>query len=335
MRQILIIAGLLSALILFGTVAIHLLTDNGWLESAYLAIITLTTVGSRDVAEDGSPGILLFTIFYLISGLGIFTYGAFELGHRIMNADLQRMWERRKMEQQIQAMNKHYIVCGLGRMGTSICEFLDAKGHPFVVVDKDDELAMNQCKERNWKYVFGDATDDEVLIHAGVDRASALATTLPTDADNVYVVLSARLLSSTLQIVARASDKSAVQKIQRAGATRVISPFSSGAIKMARLMISPSIEDFLEVTDGSESDLNLAEVEICDESPYVGKQLAQTDLRNQGVMVIGIRRADGKHVLAPTGDVTIEAGDSLFTFGSSQAVIDVASSASAPDEAEN
>ena len=165
-----------------------------------------------------------------------------------------------------------------------------------------------------------DATDDEVLTKAGIDRAQSLATVLPTDADNVYVVLSARLLSSSLQIVARAGEASAIQKLQRAGATRVISPFSSGAMKMARFMLNPSIEDFLEITDESGSDLELAEIQIQTDSQYIGKPLAKTDLREQGIMVIGIRRTSGKHIIAPEGTAIIEPGDSLFAFGNANSV---------------
>lgn len=318
MRQFILITLLLLGITVFGTVGIRLLNGTSWLESMYLAVITLTTVGSRDAPK--TPAAMIFIVFYLVCGLSVFTYSAFQLGQLIVNADIRMMLEKRRMDRELSSLHSHYIVCGLGRMGLSICEYLSVRKQPFVVIDNNEEVLMTTCKERQWLGVLGDATDDDVLKKAGIQRAQALATVLPTDADNVYVVLSARLLSNTLQIVARASDSNAVQKLQRAGATRVISPFSSGATKMARFMLSPSIEDFLEITDESGSDLELAEIQIHAESHYIGKPLAQTDLREQGIMVIGIRRTSGEHVIAPEGSAVIEPGDSLFAFGSPTAV---------------
>lgn len=324
MRQFLGIIALLLGLILFGTVGIYTLAGEvSWLEAAYLAVVTITTVGSRDVA--GSPWMMVFIIVYLVGGISIFTYSAFRLGHLIVNADLRNILENRHMEKKLNSLKDHCIVCGLGRMGTSICEYLASRNQPFVVIDNSDEVLHSACKERKWLYVSGDATDDDILTKAGIDRAQSLATVLQTDADNVYVVLSARLLSGSLQIVARASETTAVQKLQRAGATRVISPFHSGATKMARFMLSPSIEDFLEITDESGSDLELAEIQIPTESGYIGKPLAETDLREQGIMVIGIRRSSGEHVIAPKGTETILQGDSLFAFGSPASVNALAS----------
>lgn len=318
MRKALLLAGMLLGLTTVGTVGIHTLTGHSWLESAYLAVITITTVGSRDVPRD--PPEMLFIMAYLVCGLTVFTYGAFQLGQVIVNADIRKLLERRRMKQNINRLDRHFIVCGSGRMGAAICDYLSVRRQQFVVIDRDEETLEGLCKEKGWHFVHGDATDDDVLVAAGIKRARALTTVLPTDADNVYVVLSARMLSSDLQIIARASEDSAVQKLDRAGATRVISPFSSGAVKMARFMLNPSVEDFLEITDDMGNDLELADVQIDAGSPYVGKRLADTNLRNKGVMVIGIRRASGERLLPPPGSAVIEAGDSLFAFGSTAAV---------------
>ena len=318
MRQLIVISSMLLGITAFGTIGIHTLSDATWLESVYLAMITLTTVGSRDVPK--SPAMMVFIIIYMLGGIGIFTYCAFQFGQIIVNADLRRVLEMRKMQRKLDSMKDHFIICGIGRMGIAICEYLESKGQPFVVVDTNQQLLESLEQDRQWVVIHGDATDDDVLTSAGIQRAKSLATVLATDADNVYVVLSARLLCSEIQLVARASDEAAIQKLQRAGATRVISPFSSGAVKMARFMISPSIEDFLDVTHGSENDLELAEVQIREESPYIDQKLSETDLRDQGIMVIGIRRADGSHILAPEGSVGIHEGDSLFAFGTQTAV---------------
>ncbi|REJ71053.1 MAG: potassium channel protein [Planctomycetota bacterium] len=319
MRRLLFIVGLLFALTATGTIGIHLLTGKPLLESAYLSIITLTTVGSQDVAGN-DPKLMAFVMIYLVCGLGTFTYAGFQIGEVIVDSQFRKILEKRRMEKAIAALDDHFVVCGVGRMGTTICEHLTARGQPFVVIDHSAERLNEIARPREWLFVHGDATDDDVLISAGIKRARALATALPTDADNIYVVLSARMLSSKIQIIARSSDDEAMKKLQRAGASRVVSPFSSGAVKMARFMLNPSIEDFLEVADDSDRDLELAEVQVTPGSPYIGKELSQTDLRELGVMVIGIRRSSGERLLPPPGTAVIQEEDSLFVFGNARAV---------------
>jgi len=318
LRRVLVIIGMLLGLTIVGAIGFRLTTADNWLESLYLAIITLTTLGSRDAGT--TPASMTFVMFYMIGGLSIFSYSAFQIGQMVVNAEIRRMLERRRMERKIENLEEHFIVCGMGRMGRTICQFLDNRKVPFVVVDHNEELLESVREDENWHTILGDATDDDVLRRAGIDRARGLATVLATDADNVYVVLTARMLSSEIQIVARASDESAVNKLERAGATRVISPFNSGAVKMARFMLSPSIEDFLEITDEQGAELELADVQIAEGSEYIGKTLAETDLRDSGVMIIGIRRQNGERLLPPPGTAQLQAGDSLFAFGSTEAV---------------
>jgi len=319
MKRFVTLAILLTLLILAGMVGFHIFSEPGWLESLYLAIITLTTVGSREPEHLDADG-KVFVMCYLICGLSVFSYSAFQLGSVVVNAELRGIFERRKMQQQIDQLRDHYIVAGLGRMGDTICEYLQQRKKPFVIVDVNEERLKEVCKEAGWMFIHGDATDDSVLKAAGIDRARSLASVLPTDADNVYVILSARLLNSKLQIVARASTEKAIEKMERAGASRVISPFSTGAVKIARFMINPSIEDFLEVADNRGADWELADVLIRESSSLVGKKLMETDLRDRGVMVIGIRRASGERLMPPPGSAVIHAGDSLFAFGSASAV---------------
>jgi voltage-gated potassium channel len=263
---------------------------------------------------------MLFTIAYLVCGVGIFAYSGFQLGQMVVNARLRSMWERRRMERAIDKLMHHYIVCGNGRMGRTICGYLAARKRPFVVIDNQEEKLLPLCAERGWLNILGDATNDDVLRQAGIERAQSIACVLPTDADNVYVVLAARMLNANLQIVVRASEERAVEKMQRAGADRVISPIHSSAEKMARFMLTPSIEDFLEIADAEGHGLELADVQIRENSPYVGKTLADTNLRSRGVMVIGIRRANGERLMPPDGSVVIQPGDCLFAFGNADAV---------------
>ena len=318
------IVGLLSGFLLLGAVAFRITEGWDWLQCCYTAVIIMTTVGLSATAQtELNPSTKLFIIGYLIFGIGIFTYCVSQLGQHLVNLQLRGYWERRAMDRTIRQLRGHYIVCGFGRMGSTVCRYLHSRHKPFVVVDTNaDELAAG-CHEHGWPYLVGDATNDEVLLTAGIMEAKALTTVLPTDADNVYVVLSARLLNEKLQIVARATDEKAIDKLERAGATRVVSPFSSGAVKIARFMLNPSVEDFFEINDDHGSQLELADVQIAATSPYVGKRLMDTDLREKGVMVVGIRRASGERLMPPPGAAVIQAGDCLFAFGSSQAVGDM------------
>lgn len=318
-RELLAIVVLLATLTAAGTVGLRVITGADWFDCLYMAVITLTTVGYGETVPLETGG-RLFIIVYLVCGVGIFTFSIFTLGQWVVNARMQQLWQRRRMQQAIDRMKDHFIVCGVGRMGTTIGEQLQQRRQTFVVIEASESRAAAVCEPRGWPCIVGDATDDQTLLKAGVQRARALASVLPTDADNVYVVLSARMLAAQLQIIARAGDEKAVEKLERAGATRVVSPIASGAMKMARFMLTPSIEDFLDIADGEGQQLELADVQVTAESPYIGKTLAECDLRRHGVMIIGIRRASGERLMPPPGSATILIGDSLFAFGSPQAV---------------
>lgn len=325
MRKLFAIIALLLGFLCLGAVCFRLTEGWDWLQCFYEAVIIMTTVGLSATSQaELNPSTKLFIICYLMVGVGIFTYCVSQLGQSLVNLQVRGYWEKRAMEHVIRKLKDHYIVCGFGRMGRTVCRYLHSRNKPFVVIDVDDHIAT-VCREKHWPYIVGDSTHDEILLTAGILEAKALTTVLPTDADNVYVVLSARLLNEKLQIVARASDEKAVDKLERAGANRVVSPFSSGATKIARLMLNPSVEDFFEVTDDHGSELEMADVQISSKSPCVGKRLMDTDLRDRGVMVIGIRRANGERLMPPPGTAVIEPGDCLFAFGSSQAVNDMIS----------
>jgi len=321
MRRLLFSLALLLSFTVVGMVGFRLVEGWDWLQCLYEAIIIMTTVGLSATRQTELRDVTkVFIIVYLVMGIGIFTYCASQLGQYLVNLQLSGLLERRRMDRMIERISGHYVICGFGRMGKEICRYLESRRKPFVIIDNDASKFETDAREQNWPFLVGDATDDAVLVKAGIHRAKSLATVLPTDADNVYVVLTARLLNDKLQIIARASDEKAIDKLQRAGATRVVSPFTSGAVKIARFMLNPSIEDFLEVTDDRGSQLELADVMISANSPYVGKQLIDTDLRERGIMVIGIRRANGERLMPPPGSAEIRVGDSLFAFGSSQSV---------------
>ena len=317
-RRFLVAGGLLIVLTAAGVVGFRLTESESWLDAAWLGVITLTTVGAYD--EPLSPAGKLFALGYLFCGLGVASYSLFALGQTVVSVQFRRMWEQAKMRAKIDALENHNIICGLGRMGLGVAEYMHARGRPFVLVDHDEDKLHEHCDGRGWLWVAGDAADDEVLRKAGAERAASLTTALPTDADNVYVVLSARCIGEGLQIVARAVDDRAVSKLERAGADRVVSPLASGAIKMARFMLNPHVEDFLAIADDRESDLELADVQIAKGSDLCGKTLKDSGLSDRGLMVVGIRRDGGDRLMPPPPDAEIRAGDCLFTFGKASAV---------------
>ncbi|MCH2200629.1 MAG: NAD-binding protein [Fuerstiella sp.] len=320
MRRLIQIPLLLLATLLVGALGLRLLTNQPILDCFYQAVILLTTVGSQEPVPL-TPATKIFVVVFLTCGVGVFTYSAYQYGQIIVSGDLRSFLERRRMQKVTDQLSDHFIICGYGRMGATLCDYLHRRKQSFVIVDENPDLMTDEMKADGWLFMHGDATQDQILIEAGVTRARGLTTVLPTDADNLYVVLSSRLLAKDLQIVARGSDERAAEKMQRAGATRVINPLSSGAIRMARLMLSPSIENFIEVAESHGIEWEIADVQVPDDSPLVHRQLKETPLRQAGIILLGICKSSGETHFPPEANMTIEAGDSLFAFGTSEKML--------------
>ena len=204
----------------------------------------------------------------------------------------------------------------------AVCQHLADKHRSFVVIERD-ESALADFVDRGWVCITGDATEDRNLLAAGLDRAKGLAAVLTNDADNLYVVLSARLIAPDLQIISRASDDTSVVKLQKAGADRVISLYDTGALKMAQLLLNPNLEDFFEIFNAQGGELDLAEIHVTAEGPYSGKTLDDTDFSQKGVVIVGIRRPNGDLVLPPQGSTPIRTNDQLIAIGKSDAIAQV------------
>ena len=293
---------------------------EGWplLDAMYMTVITLSTVGYSEVHPLSDRG-RIFVMVFLVFGLGVFLFAIVQLGEIIVQAELGKWLRRRGMSSALKSVHDHFIVCGFGRMGGTICRHLADRQLPFVVVD-EDELALVECQQQGWKYVLDDATTDRTLIEAGIERARGLAAVLDSDADNLYVVMSARLISPTLQIIARATDENSAHKMERAGANRVVSLFATGGATMAQLLINPHVEDFFEIFSSAGTALDLAEIRVTEDSPYANLALAETDFRDRGVIIVAIRRSDGEILLPPPATAVIKPGDELITLGTVAAV---------------
>lgn len=309
---------LLALLPVIGMFGFHFI--EGWtlFDSLYMSMITLTTVGFGEVYPLTTWG-RAFVIVYLIGGIGIFSLSILRLGEAIVRFELRNMVERRRMKMAIEALTSHYIVCGFGRMGLALCRQLSEKEIPFVVIDKAAK-SLEECQRYGWLHVVGDATDDRILEAAGIERARGLAAVLSSDADNVFVVLSARLLAKDLFIVSRATDESTIAKLQKAGANRVIPLFETSATKMVQLLLNPEIAELLDVFRAEGTELELAEIEVEVGGPYVGQTLAETDLKSKNVVVVGIRRSTGEMLVPAPSDIVIASGDRIIAFGRGEAV---------------
>ncbi|MBZ0152494.1 MAG: potassium channel family protein [Planctomycetes bacterium] len=281
MNQLLRVGLVVAALVLVGTFGFVLIEGWNWFDGLYMSVITLTTVGYGEV-HPLSTGGRVFAMLFLFLGLGVFMYGAVAVGEFVVRAQIGAWLGRNKMQALLHNMNAHFIVCGCGRFGRSLCEQLAARSLPFVVIEANPET-VSHCKERGWPFLIGDATEDSVLIEAGVRRARGIACTLPNDATNLYVVMSARLLKKDLQILSRATTDKDGDKLRRAGADRVISMYATGAAKMVQLMANPRVEDFFEVVTSKGKELDIAEVLVDSRAPFVGRTLAQSGFRDRGI----------------------------------------------------
>jgi len=312
---------ILSGLTLVGVLGFRVIEGAPWLDCLYMTVITLTTVGYSETIDLSANG-KIFVVCYLGIGTGVFLYSIVQLGELVLRAELRSWLERRRKHTAMKSLEDHFIVCGIGRMGKTICRQLAERNLPFVVIEKDEE-AVAECKKENWNWVNGDATDDRVLEEAGLKRARGLAAVLGSDSDNLYIVMSARLVCPKLLILARAEDDSGVYKMEKAGANRVISLYSTGASKIVQLLASPKVEDFIELIKDRDHQMDLAEVHMCERTRYVGQTLAESDLRSRGLIVIGIRRQDGESLMPPPSSARIEEGDALIALGARQAIRDL------------
>ena len=275
---------ILIFIVLTGTLGYSLIEKWDIFESFYMTIITITTVGFREVHELSTPG-KAFTIVLIFSSLGVIAYAGGSFVEFIVEGQIGQLFGRKKLQKEINKLENHFIICGYGRIGSFICAELRDRPIPFVVVDNNPGLCQ-KMEEEGILFVDGDATDDDALIKAGISKAKGLVTAVTQDTDNVYITLTARGLNPALFILARAAEPASEKKLKRAGATKVISPYLIGAHRMAQAILRPSVVDFLEIaTAGKRLELQLEEIKISPSSALVGKNLITS----------GIRRDWGNH----------------------------------------
>ena len=309
-----VFALLLVVCILFGgTFGYMLLEGWGLFDAFYMTIITISTVGFHEVASLGKDG-RIFTVILIVLGIGVGGYTIGQITSFIVEGNIRNIFKGRRMEKEIALLSNHVIVCGYGRTGAEIVETLRNNRKRFVIIDKDESTVL-ELQGKGFVALADDATDDDVLRKAGVENAFCLITALGNDADNVYVVLTARGINPKLRIIARAVDQSSSKKLIRAGADKVVSPFEIAGRRMAYLATNPDIVEFLEVmTRSSDIELKIDQVTIGEKSRLKDSKLNQSDIRSLtgGAMVIGIKkRSDGRMIVNPPGETLLEEEDIL------------------------
>jgi voltage-gated potassium channel len=311
-KRLLLSAGLIIFILTFGTGGYMLLERWNFSDSLYMTVITLTTVGYKEV-HDLSPLGKMFTIVLIIGGVGTVFYTLSTGAKFILEGELQEIFGRKRLEKKIKDLRDHYIICGYGRMGRIICNELRADGVPFAVVEKEPAAQADE----DIILFKGDATRDEALKDLHIERAKGLISVLPTDAENLFVVLSARGLNPRLQIVARAGEEGSERKLLRAGADRVVSPYHIGGLRIAQTILKPAVVDFIEfATKSGNIDLQMEEVVIQEDSELVGRTLDESGIgRELGVIIVAIKDLSGDMKFNPTSRSTIKAGNTLIALG--------------------
>ncbi|MDD5558053.1 potassium channel protein [Candidatus Methylomirabilis sp.] len=310
------VAGLfLAAVVIIGIAGYHFLEGYTWLEAFYMTIITISTVGFREV-RPLSPAGMIFTIGLLFAGLGVVLYTAGTVTAKIVEGEFQQFFGRKRMEKRIAALAKHYLVCGYGRIGEVVCRELASKPVPFVVIERKEER-VRKVEEAGHLLLKGDATDEKALLAAGVMKAKGLFATLPVDADNVFVILTAKDLNPSIFVVARAETERSERTLAHAGADKVISPYAMGGHRMAQAALRPAVVDIIELATHYQSlELQLEEIVVPAGSPCEGVTLRDSGLcQEPGAIVVAIKRASGGMIFNPSTDEKIEAGDHLVALG--------------------
>jgi len=320
LRHLLYAAGVLALVIAIGTFGYVIIEGWSVFDGLYMTVTTITTVGYREVNPLSAAG-RAFTIGLILAGVGTLFYVVGNFARFVLEGELRHVFGRYRSGGKVKTIANHYIVCGYGRMGQHICKELRAKPVDLVVVEKNpDRVAAAQ--RDGMITIEGDATKDDVLIQAGVDRAKGLVSVVNSDVENLYIVLTARGLNKDLYIVARAGEEGSEQKLVRAGANRVSSPYLIGGTQVAQVLLRPHVVDFLELaTKGEHLDLQIEEITIQQGSRFDGKTPCECGFdQDQGLIVVGVKRRSGHLEFNPGAKVKLASGDTLIVLGQPQSL---------------
>ncbi|MDZ7955545.1 potassium channel protein [Nostoc sp. DedQUE09] len=309
----------LGGVFLIGTLWYWLVEGWSWEDAAYMTVITLATVGYGETQPLGSRG-RLFTIALILLGVVNIGYIVNRFTEAIIQGYFQEGIRLQQQRRLMESLSEHYIICGFSRTGRQIAKEFRTEGVAFVVIDSETE-SIQRAQTEGYTAYQGDATLDDTLLKVGIERAMCIVAALPSDAENLYIVLSAKTLNSGIRVIARASTEEALQKLRRGGADEVISPYITGGKRMAAAALRPQVLDFVDgILTGADRQLYMEEF-LLDPAfcPFVGQSLQKARLRSQsGALVLAIRRVDGTLIGGPTGDTILMPGDRLIGMGTAE-----------------
>ena len=306
---------MLGMVLMIGTMGYMIIERWQFLDALYMTVITITTVGFREIRAVSEPG-RIFTIILIFLGMGIMAYTLGIVAQFMVEGEIRSILGRRKLGSRIKSLKKHYIICGYGRIGRIIAQELKSNGRPILVIDSDSE-SQSALDEHDVPYIIDDATSEDVLIKAGIERARGLVAVVLSDADNLFITMTARGLKPDLFILARADEERAQKKLLRAGADKVVLPYLMGGRKMAQTILRPAVADFLDLMiHDKDIELNMEELQVKEVSTLNGITLVDSGIRQKmNVIIVAIRKKDREMIFNPSSGALIEAGDTLIALG--------------------
>ena len=320
MNQIVWGGVVIVVLLVIGTSGYVVLENYSFLDALYMTSITLSTVGYGEVRPLSSTG-RLFTVFLIFGGVGTVFYILGSLAQAMVEGKLRQIMGRRSLQREIRSLKDHYIICGHGRIGAMVSAMLKERGVKLVVVEQSQEVTK-RLEDEGVPYVLGSATEDEHLLDAGVDRARGLVASVSSDADNLYIVMSAKGIRPDLFVIARADEPGAERKLRRAGADKVVSPYYMGARRIAQTVIRPSVADFIDLTfHGGDIALQMEELRVGPLSEMAGVALKDSGIRQKlDLIILAVKKIDGRMIFNPQAETVIDGGDTLIAMGTRASV---------------
>ncbi|RMG71016.1 MAG: potassium channel protein [Bacteroidetes bacterium] len=318
-RQLVQASALLLFTSLFGTIGFVLIEGYTLVDAIYMTIITMSTVGFgtiRDLTTEGK----IFSIFLIIISAGTFIYAITTITTFVVEGEIRQVFNLYQVNRKVAKLKNHIIICGLGRNGSEAAAELLRQGQPFVIVESNQAVIADFRQHHDVLIVKGDATQEDVLEEANIQAARGLVTALSTDAENVYITLTARGMNSRLYIVARASQEASISKLRRAGANRVIVPNMMGGRKMVNLITRPALVEFVDLISGTgPTNLHLEDIPCAPYPKLLGSTLAELHIRSHtGVLVLGLKRGDHPVELNPRASEPLRGEDRLFVLGTDE-----------------
>lgn len=305
----------LVAVFVISVVGYRTLGDYDWLEATWLVVVTVSTVGYSETS-DSSPTLQVLTMFVIVLGVtaAAYTFGGFI--QLMLEGEVERMLGRRKMTKELGRMSDHVIICGFGRLGQDLANQLNHRNLPFVIIDLLPEKVV-EASDMGFLAIQGDATTEEILEEVNLKTARALATALPSDAENVFITLTARNLRSDIQIIAKSERESSCRKLRQAGADKIVMPHRVGAQQMERMISRPSTADLVELfSEATTMEMELDEFRITESNPLAGLSLADSKLKDDyNVLVVGIKDEGGHFRFNPKPQETIRSEDTILVIG--------------------